>query len=92
MADQDNKAELDKIMGKPSGFHTSGPSTPAASPEPTPEHKLGASMVDHLKGLLGISGKEIIGGTEGSKPATVGEAVNNAVAGVKANPDTNEYP
>lgn len=57
--------EMDKSMGRasdyqsgPSGFK--GASLPADKDvgKVTPEHKLGASMVEHLKSLLNIADKE----------------------------------
>lgn len=60
MADPKRSEEMKASLGLPSDFHTAPTGTPSASPAPavTPEHKLGATMVDHLKGLLGIAGKE----------------------------------
>ncbi len=81
--------ELKAAMGKPSTYHTGGPSSAApASAAPNPEHVSG--LVDSLKGLLGIGqAKEARVGPQGK---SVTQVVDDAVAGTKANPDTHEYP
>ena len=83
--------ELKAAMGKPSTYHTGGPSAAAAPDESsTPDPKHVSGLVESLKGLLGIGKeKEARVGPQGK---SVTDVVDDAVNGVKANPDTNEYP
>jgi hypothetical protein len=87
----DKKSEMAASMGKPSTFKT-GPTGTAPAPATEayhPSQKM--SMADHLKSILGISGKEIIGGTDNAgAPKTAVEAVSEAVKNAPKTPGYGE--
>jgi len=83
VADQDNQAELDKIMGRPSNFKPDPP-----PPAPT-AHDIDApaSLADHLRGIMGTKGGIPAGETRGPGGKTIMQAVDEAVAGAPKTPE-----
>ena len=79
--------ELKASMGKPSSFHTGSggqPSAPAPEPEHNPEHV--KSLVDSLKGLLGIgANKESV-----HNGKSVTDIVDEAARGAPTTPEYGE--
>jgi len=80
---QDNQAELDKIMGRPSNFK------PDPAPAPAPAHDINkpATLGDHLRGIMGTVGSPEKDFRAGPKGQGVMDAVNEAVASAPKTPE-----
>lgn len=86
---------MDASMGRPSNFHTGSTGVPKAAlpaekstdPSPTdPKHV--KSLVDGLKGLLGIDHTPAMGEKNPANAASVQEALGRGIAeGTKAGPE-----